>query len=124
MLLEVLLVLMGIVVILLSLLLMVTLRNGSNSGEGVVTVLVVGDIGRSPRMQYHSMSFAKHGYEVQHVGYGGKSIHYIYFTYFLLIFYYSLFCSSIYTHCCYKLMHHTYGAVFVCRVYTAREYVK
>lgn len=33
-------------------------------------VIVLGDIGRSPRMQYHSLSLAKAGYKVDVVGYG------------------------------------------------------
>lgn len=35
-----------------------------------VCVVVLGDIGRSPRMQYHSLSLAKAGYKVDIVGYG------------------------------------------------------
>ncbi|KIV94790.1 hypothetical protein PV10_02522 [Exophiala mesophila] len=34
-----------------------------------VQVLVLGDIGRSPRMQYHALSIAKHGGQVQLIGY-------------------------------------------------------
>lgn len=34
-----------------------------------VQVLVLGDIGRSPRMQYHALSIAKHGGHVQLIGY-------------------------------------------------------
>lgn len=34
-----------------------------------VKVVVLGDIGRSPRMQYHSLSLAEHGLHVQLVGY-------------------------------------------------------
>ena len=34
-----------------------------------VQVIVLGDVGRSPRMQYHAMSLAKHGCNVQLVGY-------------------------------------------------------
>jgi threonine dehydrogenase-like Zn-dependent dehydrogenase len=37
-----------------------------------VQVLVLGDIGRSPRMQYHAMSIAKHGGRVDVVGYAGN----------------------------------------------------
>jgi beta-1,4-mannosyltransferase len=37
-----------------------------------VQVLVLGDIGRSPRMQYHAMSIAKHGGRVDMIGYKGK----------------------------------------------------
>ena len=38
-----------------------------------VTIVVLGDIGRSPRMQYHALSIVKHGGTVQLVGYLGKS---------------------------------------------------
>jgi beta-1,4-mannosyltransferase len=37
-----------------------------------VCVVVLGDLGRSPRMQYHSLSFAKEGYNVDVIGYGGS----------------------------------------------------
>ncbi|PSN54085.1 hypothetical protein C0J52_03079 [Blattella germanica] len=37
-----------------------------------VSVVVLGDIGRSPRMQYHSLSFAKEGYDVDVIGYEGS----------------------------------------------------
>lgn len=36
-------------------------------------VLVLGDIGRSPRMQYHALSIAKHGGTVELIGYHGLS---------------------------------------------------
>ena len=75
MIIEALLICMSIAIIFLSVLLLLTLRNGSQTGEGLVTVLVLGDIGRSPRMSNHSISFAKEGYEVQHVGYGGTAPH-------------------------------------------------
>src|SRR5690349_14797745 len=39
--------------------------------EITVQVLVLGDIGRSPRMQYHAMSIAKHGGRVDVIGYQG-----------------------------------------------------
>ena len=38
-----------------------------------VQVLVLGDIGRSPRMQYHALSIAKHGGRVDLIGYHGKT---------------------------------------------------
>jgi beta-1,4-mannosyltransferase len=38
-----------------------------------VQVLVLGDIGRSPRMQYHAMSIAKHGGRVGVIGYKGTT---------------------------------------------------
>lgn len=37
-----------------------------------VCVLVLGDLGRSPRMQYHAVSFAKEGFTVDLVGYPGS----------------------------------------------------
>jgi beta-1,4-mannosyltransferase len=40
-----------------------------NDGSITVQVLVLGDIGRSPRMQYHALSIAKHGGNVQLIGY-------------------------------------------------------
>lgn len=39
-----------------------------------VQILVLGDIGRSPRMQYHAMSVAKHGGQVKIIGYQGECI--------------------------------------------------
>lgn len=36
-----------------------------------VQIVVLGDIGRSPRMQYHAISIAKHGGRVQLIGYKG-----------------------------------------------------
>uniref|UniRef100_UPI00358FE865 chitobiosyldiphosphodolichol beta-mannosyltransferase isoform X2 n=1 Tax=Myxine glutinosa TaxID=7769 RepID=UPI00358FE865 len=38
-----------------------------------VCVLVLGDIGRSPRMQYHALSFARHGIRVHLLGYRGST---------------------------------------------------
>ncbi|KUJ16698.1 uncharacterized protein LY89DRAFT_697098 [Mollisia scopiformis] len=38
-------------------------------------VLVLGDIGRSPRMQYHAASIAKHGGRVDVIGYQESSLH-------------------------------------------------
>lgn len=36
-----------------------------------VAIVVLGDIGRSPRMMYHAESFANHNFETFLVGYGG-----------------------------------------------------
>ncbi len=36
-----------------------------------VQVLVLGDIGRSPRMQYHALSIAQYGGRVDLIGYQG-----------------------------------------------------
>lgn len=38
-----------------------------------VQVVVLGDIGRSPRMQYHALSIAKNGGWVDLIGYKGES---------------------------------------------------
>jgi beta-1,4-mannosyltransferase len=37
-----------------------------------VCIVVLGDIGRSPRMQYHALSVAKNGGKVRLVGYVGR----------------------------------------------------
>lgn len=48
-------------------------KHSPASPESVrVQVLVLGDIGRSPRMQYHALSIAKHGGSVDLIGYNGK----------------------------------------------------
>lgn len=58
-------------------LLMLPLRYDRNSNQGAkahktsVQVLVLGDIGRSPRMQNHSISIARHGGRVEIIGYKG-----------------------------------------------------
>nr|CAD7264715.1 unnamed protein product [Timema shepardi] len=41
-------------------------------GKKCVSIIVLGDIGRSPRMQYHSLSLADEGYNVDVIGYGGS----------------------------------------------------
>ena len=38
-------------------------------------VLVLGDIGRSPRMMYHAESFAKAQFETYLIGYKGEGCH-------------------------------------------------
>lgn len=43
-------------------------------GKRSVCVVVLGDVGRSPRMQYHAMSFLQCGFNVDIVGYGGSEI--------------------------------------------------
>lgn len=47
---------------------------GSADGRVSVHVLVLGDIGRSPRMTYHALSIAKHGGKVNLIGYLGKFV--------------------------------------------------
>lgn len=37
-----------------------------------IQIIVLGDIGRSPRMQYHAISFAKHGGRVDLIGFKGR----------------------------------------------------
>ena len=41
------------------------------SGKNKACLVVLGDIGRSPRMQYHALSLVKHDFEVFFVGYEG-----------------------------------------------------
>ncbi|XP_066993655.2 chitobiosyldiphosphodolichol beta-mannosyltransferase [Anabrus simplex] len=43
----------------------------STEGKSVC-VVVLGDVGRSPRMQYHSLSLAKEGFNVDIIGYEGS----------------------------------------------------
>uniref|UniRef100_A0A3Q2THI4 Chitobiosyldiphosphodolichol beta-mannosyltransferase n=1 Tax=Fundulus heteroclitus TaxID=8078 RepID=A0A3Q2THI4_FUNHE len=45
------------------------LRQRDPGWDRRVCVLVLGDIGRSPRMQYHALSLSKHGYQVTFVGF-------------------------------------------------------
>ncbi|XP_014671372.1 PREDICTED: chitobiosyldiphosphodolichol beta-mannosyltransferase-like [Priapulus caudatus] len=42
---------------------------------GRVCVVVLGDVGHSPRMQYHALSLAREGFQVDLVGYGGSRPH-------------------------------------------------
>ena len=63
-------------IISISLLLLPTRYQG-NRKEGNRTrlrcqILVLGDIGRSPRMQYHAISVSKHGGLVDLIGYKGE----------------------------------------------------
>lgn len=46
--------------------------SGNRSIPKNVCVVVLGDIGRSPRIQYHAYSLAKEGYNVDIVGYAGS----------------------------------------------------
>ncbi|XP_072225225.1 chitobiosyldiphosphodolichol beta-mannosyltransferase [Leuresthes tenuis] len=46
-----------------------SLRHRDAGTDRRVCVLVLGDIGRSPRMQYHALSLSKHGYHVTFVGF-------------------------------------------------------
>ena len=47
------------------------LRGRKDLSKTRICILVLGDIGRSPRMQYHALSCAKAGYQVDLVGFGG-----------------------------------------------------
>lgn len=61
--------LIGIVLLLLR-----RMRRRNTGTNRRVCVLVLGDIGRSPRMRYHSLSLSKHGFNVTFVGFVGKII--------------------------------------------------
>ena len=45
-------------------------KNNKPNGKNVC-VIVLGDLGRSPRMNYHCLSFANAGYNVKFIGYKG-----------------------------------------------------
>jgi beta-1,4-mannosyltransferase len=49
--------------------------SGALKVDASVQVLVLGDIGRSPRMQYHALSIARHGGKVDLVGYVESDVH-------------------------------------------------
>jgi len=44
----------------------------SPSDPSLFHIVVLGDLGRSPRMTYHALSIAKHGSKVELIGYRGK----------------------------------------------------
>jgi beta-1,4-mannosyltransferase len=48
-----------------------TTQNAPTDSKTTVQILVLGDIGRSPRMQYHALSIAKGGGQVEIIGYHG-----------------------------------------------------
>lgn len=56
----------------LALLILSSIRWRDQSGDGHVQVVVLGDAGRSPRMQYHCLSLVQQNYSVDLVGYGGQ----------------------------------------------------
>lgn len=45
-------------------------RNNGKSKDRI-QIVVLGDIGHSPRMQYHALSIAKHGMPVDLIGFQG-----------------------------------------------------
>ena len=54
-----------------------SIDKGTKSTRQRIQILVLGDIGRSPRMQYHALSIARHGGDVDFVGYTGmNTLHY------------------------------------------------
>lgn len=57
----------------LVLLLLRSLRQRDGRTHRRLCVLVLGDFGRSPRMQYHALSLSKHAYYVTVVGFLGKT---------------------------------------------------
>ena len=58
--------------LLLGLMILSSIRWREQSGEGLVQVVVLGDAGRSPRMQYHCLSLVEQNFTVDLVGYGGE----------------------------------------------------
>jgi hypothetical protein len=48
-------------------------RPSANREDDSIQIVVLGDIGRSPRMQYHALSVAKHGGRVDIIGYKGNT---------------------------------------------------
>lgn len=62
-------------VIILTILISLALWCRTRKKEKNVCIVVFGDIGRSPRMQYHAISFTKEGYNVEIIGYPGSPPH-------------------------------------------------
>lgn len=56
-------------VVMAALLLLLLWRRRRAGGAGRVCVAVLGDVGRSPRMQYHALALARHGRQVSLLGY-------------------------------------------------------
>ncbi|PYH46991.1 chitobiosyldiphosphodolichol beta-1,4 mannosyltransferase [Aspergillus saccharolyticus JOP 1030-1] len=50
-------------------------QDESGKSKATVQILVLGDIGRSPRMQYHALSVAKGGGQVDLIGYHESEVH-------------------------------------------------
>lgn len=50
-----------------------TNKDASNAPKTTTQILVLGDIGRSPRMQYHALSIARKGGQVDIIGYNGTA---------------------------------------------------
>jgi beta-1,4-mannosyltransferase len=46
----------------------------ANAPSKSIAVIVLGDIGRSPRMMYHAQSLAASGYKVLLVGFAGEEL--------------------------------------------------
>ncbi|XP_053132935.1 chitobiosyldiphosphodolichol beta-mannosyltransferase isoform X2 [Hemicordylus capensis] len=65
----------GATALLLLLLLLLWQRTRPAGSEARVAVLVLGDLGRSPRMQYHALSLAHRGRRVAFIGYAGTKPH-------------------------------------------------
>ncbi|KAG4302470.1 hypothetical protein PCANB_001313 [Pneumocystis canis] len=49
-------------------------KNEYKTSKRSICLVVLGDLGRSPRMQYHALSLAQHGFEVDLVGYRGSFV--------------------------------------------------
>lgn len=58
-------------IVILTVTLSLLLPPRSEIRKRAIQVVVLGDIGRSPRMQYHALSIAKHGGHVDLIGYLG-----------------------------------------------------
>ena len=60
--------------VVLSLLILAGIWWREKSGESQFQVVVLGDAGRSPRMQYHCLSLVQLNYSVDLVAYGGNYV--------------------------------------------------
>lgn len=60
-----------LLLLLLSWRLVILLRPNNQHGMRSVAIIVLGDVGRSPRMMYHAESFASNGFMTYLIGYDG-----------------------------------------------------
>lgn len=58
---------------------------GTDGPRTSVQVVVLGDIGRSPRMQYHALSIAKHGGRVDLIGIHGTILISVHVKFYILM---------------------------------------
>lgn len=88
----------------LSVVILLALKWRSEAGTGIVSVVVLGDIGRSPRMQYHTLAMAQFGFEVDLVGFAGAQQPVRHVASSRVLISLMLIVDCIYFHYCHKVL--------------------